>query len=143
MGEMSEAEFSEFCGWSELGPSGGGGHTCSGERRLAGMEKLVVWSDQRKGVNSNFEMRKSSKVELTHRVVASSADFSRRRRSDLAVRFSHAADFFKAMAQARVDNSLHRAFRSVITPDLLILDDLGLHRLTAQQSADLYDLILN
>ena len=50
---------------------------------------------------------------------------------------------FKVMNQARVDNSLERAFRSFLTPDLLILDDLGLHRLTAQQSADLYDLILN
>ena len=30
-----------------------------------------------------------------------------------------------------------------LAPDLLILDDLGLHRLTAQQSADLYKLILN
>ena len=30
-----------------------------------------------------------------------------------------------------------------LAPDLLILDDLGLHRLTAQQSADLYELILN
>ena len=49
-------------------------------------------------------------------------------------------DFFKAMAQARVDNSTDRSF---LTPDLLILDDLGLHRLTAQQSADLYELILN
>ena len=29
------------------------------------------------------------------------------------------------------------------SPDLLILDDLGLHGLTAQQSADLYELILN
>ena len=64
-------------------------------------------------------------------------------RAGHTVRFSHADDFFKAMAQARVDNSLDRAFRSFITPDLLILDDLGLHRLTAQQSADLYDLILN
>ena len=33
--------------------------------------------------------------------------------------------------------------RSFLSPDLLILDDLGLHRLTAQQSADLYELILN
>ena len=30
-----------------------------------------------------------------------------------------------------------------LTPELLILDDLGLRRLTAQQSADLYELILN
>ena len=64
-------------------------------------------------------------------------------RAGHTVRFSHADDFFKAMAQARVDNSLDRALRSFITPDLLILDDLGLHRLTPQQSADLYDLILN
>ena len=37
----------------------------------------------------------------------------------------------------------NRAFRSFLTPDLLILDDLGLRGLTAQQSADLYELILN
>ena len=59
------------------------------------------------------------------------------------VRFVHSDDFFRAMAQARVDNSVDRTFRSFLAPDLLILDDLGLHRLTAQQSADLYELILN
>ena len=64
-------------------------------------------------------------------------------RSGQTVRFSHADGFFKAMAQARVDNSTDRTFRSFLSPDLLILDDLGLHRLTAQQSADLYELILN
>ena len=47
------------------------------------------------------------------------------------------------MNQARVDNSLERTFRSFLTPDLLIMDDLGLHRFTGQQSADLYELILN
>ena len=46
-------------------------------------------------------------------------------------------------SQARVDNSLERTFRSFLSPDLLILDDLGLHRFTVQQSADLYELILN
>ena len=46
------------------------------------------------------------------------------------------------MTQARVDNSLERTFRSFLSPDLLILDDLGLHKLTAQQSADLYELII-
>ena len=64
-------------------------------------------------------------------------------RANHTVRFSHADDFFRAMAQARVDNSVDRTFRSFVAPDLLILDDLGLHRLTAQQSADLYELILN
>ena len=64
-------------------------------------------------------------------------------RAGHAVRFVHADGFFRAMTQARVDNSVDRAFRSFLTPDLLILDDLGLHGLTAQQSADLYELILN
>ena len=47
------------------------------------------------------------------------------------------------MAQVKVNNSMDRSFRSFLCPDLFILDDLGLHRLTAQQSADLYELILN
>ena len=64
-------------------------------------------------------------------------------RAGHTVRFTHADGFFKAMAQARVDNSVDRTFRSFLTADLLILDDLGLHALTAQQSADLYELILN
>ena len=63
-------------------------------------------------------------------------------RAGYAVRFIHADDYFKSMNQARVDNSVDRAFRSFLVPDLLILDDLGLHRLTAQQSSDLYQLIV-
>ena len=64
-------------------------------------------------------------------------------RAGYTVRFVHSDDFFRAMAQARVDNSVDRTFRSFLAPDLLILDDLGLRRLTAQQSADLYELIIN
>ena len=45
------------------------------------------------------------------------------------------------MNQARLDNSLDRSFKSFLTPDLLILDGLGLHKLTEQQSAALYELI--
>lgn len=59
------------------------------------------------------------------------------------VRFLHADDFFSATAQARVDNSEDRTFHSFLSLNLLILDGLGLRRLTAQQSADLYELILN
>ena len=59
------------------------------------------------------------------------------------VRFIHADDFAWAMAQARVDNSVEHTFRSFLAPDLLILDDLGLHKLTAQQSGDLYELIIS
>ena len=64
-------------------------------------------------------------------------------RAGYTVRFVHADDFFRSMAQARVDNSVDRTFRTFLTPDLLIVDDLGLHRLTGQQSADLYELIIN
>ena len=64
-------------------------------------------------------------------------------RTGYTVRFIHADDYFRAMGQARVDNSVDRTFRSFLSPDLLILDDLGLHRLTAQQSADLYQLIIS
>ncbi len=47
------------------------------------------------------------------------------------------------MAQARVDNFLNRTCKSFLSPDLLILGDLGLHRFIAQQSADLHNLILH
>lgn len=63
-------------------------------------------------------------------------------RAGHGVRFLHADDFSRAMTQARVDNSVDRTFRSFLTPDLLILDDLSLHKLTGQQSADLYEVII-
>ena len=59
------------------------------------------------------------------------------------VRFIHADDLFKAMAQARVDHSVEKTFRSFLAPDLLIIDDLGLHRLSPQESSDLYELIIS
>ena len=58
------------------------------------------------------------------------------------VRYLQAGDFFGAMSQDRVDNSLERTFRSFLSPELLIMDDLGLRELTAQQSDDLYELIV-
>ena len=63
-------------------------------------------------------------------------------RAGHTVRFTHADGFFRAMAQARVDHSTDKTFRSFLAPDLLILDDLGLHRLTQQQSIDLYELVI-
>lgn len=63
-------------------------------------------------------------------------------RAGHSVRFIRADDFFKSLAQARVDHTLEKAFRSFLAPALLILDDLGLHRLTAQQSTDLYELVI-
>ena len=46
------------------------------------------------------------------------------------------------MAQSRVDHTTEKAFRSFLGPDLLILDDFGLQKLSAQQSTDLYELII-
>jgi DNA replication protein DnaC len=46
------------------------------------------------------------------------------------------------MAQSRVDHTLEKTFRTFISPDLLIMDDFGLQKLTAQQSTDLYELII-
>ncbi|MCY4639263.1 MAG: ATP-binding protein, partial [Chloroflexi bacterium] len=63
-------------------------------------------------------------------------------RSGRSVRFAPADHYFREMAQARVDHSAERVFRSFLAPDLLVLDDLGLHRLTAQQSIDLYELVI-
>ena len=63
-------------------------------------------------------------------------------RAGHSVRFTRTDAFFKALAQSRVDHTLERTFRSYLTPDLLILDDFGLQRLSAQQSTDLYELII-
>lgn len=63
-------------------------------------------------------------------------------RTGHSVRFTRADTFFKSLAQSRVDHTLEKTFRSYLTPDLLILDDFGLQRLSAQQSTDLYELII-
>jgi DNA replication protein DnaC len=64
-------------------------------------------------------------------------------RAGHSVRFILAYDFFNSLSQARVDHTLEKTFRAFLSPDLLILDDLGLHRLNAQQSSDLYELIIS
>jgi len=63
-------------------------------------------------------------------------------RAGHSVRFTRADAFFRTLAQSRVDHTLEKAFRSFLSPDLLILDDFGLQKLTAQQSTDLYELII-
>jgi len=63
-------------------------------------------------------------------------------RASHSARFIRADDFLRTLAQARVDHSLEKTFRSFLAPDLLILDDFGLQRMTAQQSTDMYELII-
>jgi DNA replication protein DnaC len=63
-------------------------------------------------------------------------------RAGHSVRFIRADAFFRTLAQARVDHTLEKTLRTFLSPDLLILDDFGLQKLTAQQSTDLYELII-
>jgi DNA replication protein DnaC len=63
-------------------------------------------------------------------------------RAGHSVLFTRADALLKDLGQARADRTFERAFRRYLAPDLLILDDFGLHRLTAQQSQDLYELII-
>ena len=58
-------------------------------------------------------------------------------------RFCHGDNFFRSMSQDRVDNSVDRTFRSFLSLDLFILDDLNLHRLAGQWSADLYKTVVS
>ena len=64
-------------------------------------------------------------------------------RAGHTVGFIHADDCFRSRNQLWANNSLERIFRSFLTSDLLILDSLELHRFAAQQSDNLYELILN
>lgn len=63
-------------------------------------------------------------------------------RAGHSVLFSRADALLKDLAQARADHTYEKAFRRYLTPQLLIVDDFGLHRLSAQQSSDWYELII-
>jgi DNA replication protein DnaC len=63
-------------------------------------------------------------------------------RAGHSVLFRRADVLLRELNQARGDNSYEMAFRRYLAPDLLILDDLGIHRLNQQQSEDLYALII-
>ena len=63
-------------------------------------------------------------------------------RAGHGARFIRADDLLRTLAQARVDHTLEKTFRSFLAPDLLLLDDFGLQRMTAQQSTDMYELII-
>lgn len=63
-------------------------------------------------------------------------------RAGYSVLFTRADRLLKELGQARADHTFEKAFRRYLAPQLLIVDDFGLHRLTAQQSSDLYELII-
>jgi DNA replication protein DnaC len=65
-----------------------------------------------------------------------------------ACRAGHEVLFLRAdhllhhLHQSRADHSTDKAFRRLLAPDLLIVDDFALRRLDAQQSSDFYEVIL-
>jgi DNA replication protein DnaC len=63
-------------------------------------------------------------------------------RAGHSVLFRRADVLLRELNQARADHSFDAQFRRYLAPDLLILDDLGIHRLNQQQSEDLYALII-
>jgi DNA replication protein DnaC len=58
------------------------------------------------------------------------------------VLFLRADRMFQWLHQSRADHSTDKALRRLLAPDLLLVDDFGLRRLTAEQSSDLYEVIL-
>ena len=58
------------------------------------------------------------------------------------VRYIKAAPLLHALNASRADNSLERELRGWLAWYLLIIDDFGLRKLTAQQSSDLYDVLV-
>lgn len=63
-------------------------------------------------------------------------------RAGYAVLFVRADTMLKQLAASRVDYSYDRELRRFLSPDVLIIDDFGLHKLSAQQSSDLYDVVI-
>lgn len=63
-------------------------------------------------------------------------------RAGARVRFGTVARLLQSLHQSRADNSFDRELRSWVAPDLVILDDFGLRKLTAQQSSDFYDVLV-
>jgi len=58
------------------------------------------------------------------------------------VLFLRADKMLKLVHQSRADNSTEKVIRSLLAPEVLIIDDFGLRRLNAQQSSDFYEIII-
>ena len=56
--------------------------------------------------------------------------------------FLRSDQMLKVLHQSRADNSTEKALRSLLTPDLLAIDDFALRRLDARQSSDFYEVII-
>jgi len=63
-------------------------------------------------------------------------------RAGYSVLFVRVDTMLKQLATARADYSFDRELRRFLAPDLVVADDFGLHKLSAQQSSDFYDVII-
>ena len=63
-------------------------------------------------------------------------------RAGYRVLFTRADTMLKTLAQSRADNSFDRQLRQYLSPDVLVVDDFGLRRLSGMASSDLYELII-
>lgn len=63
-------------------------------------------------------------------------------RAGQRVLFLRSDDLLRRIHQSRADNSTERVLRGLLAPELLIIDDFGLKRLSAQQSSDFYEVII-
>jgi DNA replication protein DnaC len=63
-------------------------------------------------------------------------------RAGQRVLFLRSDRLLKTIHQSRADHSTERVLRSLLAPDLLIIDDFGLRRLSPQQSSDFYEVII-
>ncbi|MGO9377113.1 MAG: IS21-like element helper ATPase IstB [Dissulfurispiraceae bacterium] len=53
-----------------------------------------------------------------------------------------ASAMFKKLRQSRADNSYGKELLKLISPELLVIDDFGLQKLTEEQSGDFYEIII-
>ena len=63
-------------------------------------------------------------------------------RAGYRVLFSRADLLLKTLAGSRADNSFDRELRRFISPDLLVVDDFALKKLSSQATSDFYDLLI-
>jgi DNA replication protein DnaC len=63
-------------------------------------------------------------------------------RANYRVVFTKADQLLKTLARSRADNSFDRELRTFISPDLLIVDDFALRKLSSQATSDFYDLLI-
>jgi DNA replication protein DnaC len=63
-------------------------------------------------------------------------------RRGLNVLTQRAKKIFTALRQSRADHTFERELMRFIRPDLLVIDDLGLQKLSLQEASDFYEIVV-